>query len=90
MFTSAPVNSQILATALIKEIFVAKKEFEACFIISAVLILVKTISELYHNNRKITELEVDQFFYKYSKFHGIVVPYLFGHLWLKRQIVKSR
>jgi len=52
--------------------------------------LVKTISELYHNNRKITELEVDQFFYKYSKFHGIVVPYLFGHLWLKRQIAKSR
>ena len=51
--------------------------------------LVKTISELYHQNKKITDTEVDQFFKKYSRYHGIVVPYLFGHQWVKRYIAKN-
>ena len=43
--TSAPHLSQILETALINEIFVARNEFDACFIISALLISVTTIFE---------------------------------------------
>jgi len=42
-FTSALAKSQIRATALIKEIFMARNELEACLISSAVLISVTTM-----------------------------------------------
>src|SRR3989344_3904663 len=37
---SAPANSHMFASALMKEIFVARKEFDACFIISALFMSV--------------------------------------------------
>ena len=52
--------------------------------------LVKTISDLYHTNKKITNTVVDKFFKKYSKYHGIVIPYLFGHQWLKHALSENR
>ena len=42
-FTLAPTDSQIDATALMNEIFIARKAFEACLINSALFVLV-TIS----------------------------------------------
>src|SRR5579859_6236095 len=39
--TSAPTASHTLATALIKEIFIARKALEACLISSALLALVR-------------------------------------------------
>src|SRR6185369_7055613 len=40
--TSAPTASQTLATALIKEIFMARKALDACLISSALLALVRS------------------------------------------------
>lgn len=44
--------------------------------------IVKAISILYHDSEQIGRSEVDEFFDKYSKHHGIAVSYLFGYLWL--------
>ena len=42
--TSAPTSSQTLAISLMKEIFVARKAFEASLIISALVTSVRTSS----------------------------------------------
>lgn len=47
--------------------------------------IVKAISILYHDSKQIGMYEVEQFFNKYSKFHGIAISYLFGYLWLQNQ-----